>query len=677
MSQKNKYYIIFLLALLGIANRNICTGQNSECPKTYNKKAVQLYQRALEEININPRNAYYNLKQAVEIAPDYVEALFLIADYNYQKALEAMENLTEANRQQSYFNNAEQYFLKLIEICPSYKGNSACFFLGEYYYQKKEYVLASKYLSQYIQGGQQGYGSQQKAREMNGTALQVLELVNNPVDFDPVPLKGVSTSSDEFLPLISPDGDFAFYTRREIKPDKTSYISRETEEFTFSKFEGISAICNCDSFSPGLKMPAPFNDGRNQGGVSITIDNNHLFITICEQIKLNNRPYKNCDIFESHFTNGEWGPLINLGTPVNRENTWEGHPSVTSDGKILYFASSRPDGFGGIDIYRAFRDSAGNWFKMENLGPVLNTKDNEKSPFIHSDSQTLYYSSDGKKGMGGFDIFYSKLLENGWSIPQNIGYPINNEGDDLGFVVSTDGSKAYFSSNKFNSNGGYDIYSFSLYEKARPQKVILLKGQLTDDNGEILTDAKIEIKDLETQIVREGLVDPMTGRYAVVVVPSVKTDLILTVKKKNYAFKSEYLALDSIKPKKIIKLDFEVPPIEIGRAIVLNNIYFGTNSDVLSRESKKVLNEFAAYLKENKRIKIRIDGHTDSVDTEEFNLDLSTRRARSVFEFLVNQDIDSSRLSYKGFGESQPISDNESAAGRAKNRRTEFFILAK
>jgi outer membrane protein OmpA-like peptidoglycan-associated protein len=553
----------------------------------------------------------------------------------------------------------------------------AFYYLGMFYYNIKQYDKAKLNLDVFATKSGIYDDRKKVALERLKNCNTYFDLINNPVDFKPVSIEGISTPYDEFLPLLSPDNEIMLYTFRYRKKELDDLTDKEREVFTISS-RLDTASKESDIFSRGIPMPSPFNDGRNQGAVSITIDNNHLFITICEFTSVNSMPYKNCDIYTSSFENGEWTPLRNLGENINGINTWEGQPSVTADGKVLYFASAREGGYGGIDIYRSRKRSGKKWGKAENLGPVINTSGNDKSPFIHSDSHTLYFSSDGRFGMGGFDIFFSKIQKDGtWSEPQNIGYPINTRNDDLGFIVSTSGEKAYFSSNKLSGKGGWDIYSFKLHEEAKPEKVLFVKGQLLDDEGEVLVDAKVELKSTKDNRKTEALVDRLTGKYAVALPVKPKEDFIMTVRKPDYTFTSRYIKSGDSIYNEPTKIDFEVKPIEVGVKVKLHNIYFAFNSSELDTTSKIVLDNFAEFLEENPGIKFRLEGHTDNIDDDEFNLRLSKDRAHAVYTYLLYKGITEQRMSYTGYGESRPVADNATDEGRALNRRTEFNILEK
>ena len=415
------------------------------------------------------------------------------------------------------------------------------------------------------------------------------------------------------------------------------------EEFVTSSKEG-------GTFNFGDLMPYPFNLHENEGGASLTIDNNELFLTICESVD----DYNNCDIYYTARIDSFWTPLRRLLYPVNKSDSWESQPTISSDGNTLLFTSVRPGGKGGADIYSVSRTKNGSWGDLQSLS--INTQADEKSPFLHPDNQTLYFSSNGHKGLGGLDIFYVKKDTAGnWGEPQNIGYPINSDADDLGLFVSTDGKTAYFASNKLEGKGGWDVYQFPLYKEARPERVLFLKGDVLDEFGDPLIASSIEIKSMKDKSTFEVDVDVETGRYVAAVVLDKDEDVMVTVKDDFYAFNSKYVSAADENFSSPGKLDFEMKEIHEGEAFRINNIYFETDSFSLNQQAKHVLSAFVSFLQNRKKLKVAIHGHTDNVGHNEANLLLSTQRAQSVHDFLIASGIASARLSYKGFGEQKPL----------------------
>ncbi len=649
--------------------------QESSCPEP-ERKAKKLYEQAQEAYQKhNPDLAYKLLLECVKEDPNFAKAYLILADVNIQRTrtLNSPTSVLQAK------NNAIQYYVKAAEACPSLENYRSCYEAAYYLYHDKKYDKARIYIEKFLANSKSSPYINE-AKNIKKHIDIYFDLLNNPVPFNPQKVEGICTDEDEFLPIISPDDEFMFYTRKITKTNELG-TSKKYDIFTIS--ERVKNIDNKDVFANSKPMPEPFNKNYedNQGAVSITIDNNQLYVTICEGL--------NCDIWVSYNENGEWTQLKNIGASVNGRRSWESQPSISSDGKMLFFTSIRPGNVGfeleddkthTSDIWYSVKDENGNWLSAKNLGTTINTTGNEKSPFIHSDSKTLYFSSDGHYGLGGYDIFYSKLLPNGkWSEPKNIGYPINTENDELGFIVSTNGKKAYFSSNKLSDSKGWDIYSFDLYEAVRPQEVIFYKGQVKDEEGNPLEDAKVIVKNVSEQRISEAIVNKLTGKYAVVIpVEKPNNDYILMVKKKDYAFTSSYFKAEEIIKDKPIEVNFEVKPIEVGKTVKLNNIYFATNSAVFEKSSLVVLDNFLEFLEENKKINIEIHGHTDNVGDDISNQILSEQRAKAVAEYLILQGFDKKRIvATQGFGEKKTVASNDSPEGRALNRRTEFVIVNK
>ncbi|MCX7862861.1 MAG: OmpA family protein [Bacteroidales bacterium] len=647
---------------------------SQECSEP-EKKAKKLFDQAQEAYQKhNPDLAYKLLLESVKEDPNFARAYMILADVNVQRSKTAQN----ASLILQYKNNAFQYFIKAADACPSIDNYRACYEAAYYLYQDKKYDKARSYLEKFIANAKNS-PFLQEVQSMKKHIDVYFDLISHPVPFNPQKVKGLCTDDDELLPLISPDNEFMLYTLRTSKANELGTM-RKYDVFTIAERLNKSGT---DEFGNAKPMPEPFNKNTefNQGAVSITIDNNQLYVTICEGL--------NCDIWVSYNENGEWTPLKNLGGSINGRRSWESQPSISSDGKMLFFASIRPGNIGfeldderthTSDIWMSIKDENGNWLPAKNLGSVINTPGNEKSPFIHSDSKTLYFSSDGHYGLGGYDIFYSKLLPNGkWSEPKNIGYPINTENDELGFIVSTNGKKAYFSSNKIGETKNYDIYSFDLYEEARPQEVVFYKGQVKDEEGNPLEDAKVIVKNVSEQRTSEAMVDKLTGKYAVVIpIEKPNDDYILMVKKRDYAFTSTYFKAEEITKDKPIEVNFEVKPIEIGKTVKLNNIYFASNSAVFEKSSLVVLDNFLEFLNENPNIKIEIHGHTDNIGDDNANQILSEKRARAVADYLILQGLDKNRIvATRGYGEKRPVASNDTEEGRALNRRTEFVIVNK
>jgi outer membrane protein OmpA-like peptidoglycan-associated protein/tetratricopeptide (TPR) repeat protein len=633
---------------------------SASCKRIYDKKTEKLYDEGIGYFKKgNYTEAGRIMKGLIQQEEDFVDAWYVYGLINFKKRY--------AN-----FREAERAFLKVVDICPTYDPY-AWYYLGEICYGSEKYDSTIRYLEEFLKDVEKIRSDEDyyRAVQLVDYSRFYLDIVKSPVPFQPYVVKHISTPENEYLPILSPDNQLALFTReKKIPPDRNSVIPSIAyrEKFMFSTLEPDG------TFTEGTEMPEPFNINDNEGGASLTIDNNTLYYTVCRYSKTNS--YYNCDIFFSEFINGEWTPVKSVSDKVNLPYSWESQPSISADGKTLYFVSDRNGGYGGYDIYRTIRTDDGDWGTPINLGPAINTSRNEKSPFIHPDGKTLYFSSDGWLGLGGYDVFYSRLGESGnWSKAVNIGFPINSPDDEVGFFVSTDGTHGFFASNKYDGVGGWDLYTFELYNKARPEKVLFLKGTVRSEVFQEPVKARIELKNLETKKISEIPLDTTTGNY--VTVAPFNNDYIMTVKKEGYVYETRYLSRKDSIYRMPARLDVEIKPIELHKSYRINDIFFAFNSYELSAESKAVLDQLIQFLSENITISIEIQGHTDNIGNDEDNMKLSGNRARSVYEYLIASGVSAGRLTYKGYGETMPVADNSTEEGRARNRRTVFVITRK
>tara|TARA_Y100000589_G_scaffold331027_1_gene382693 strand:- start:7583 stop:9604 length:2022 start_codon:yes stop_codon:yes gene_type:complete len=665
--------VIFAITISGIAQDDFPCHEPT-------KKARKLFYAAIE--TKNPKERMELMLEAKKQDEDFIEPLDYIAEYYEKQAQKALHP-------DAYTRNihvAVKYWTTIVEKCPSFRHYLFAMKLGEYYYQQLKFEESKKYFNIVAHASDATKKDERFAVSRIQEIDNFLELKNNPVPFNPKKVPGVCTQWDEYLPSLSPDNRYLFFTRREIVQNLDDFTGPKWQE-RFIQSRKIRR----DSFSRGIPMPKPFNQGLNQGGASISVDNKMIFITIVQNEigcykdipSMRSHGYANGDIYFTEFKNGEWTPLKSIGSNINGKCTWEGQPSISADNKTLYFArASEPDGktnYGGMDLYKVNRLPDGSWSDPINLGPEINTPGNEKSPFMHSDSYTLYFASDGRLGFGGYDIYYTKMKDNGkFETPKNLGYPINTEQDEHGFIVSKDGHKGYFSSKEDGTN--LELYYFDLYPEARPEKVVFVEGEIKDQDGNVPEGAQVLLKNTKTDKEIEAVIDEESGKYVAVIAVGDEPDedIMLTAKKKGYAFTSQLITSDEIVTGKPIKTKpTEIKPIEVGESYTINDIHFETNSYQLDKRAMEVLNEFIEFLEMNPTVKIAIHGHTDNVGDPQENLILSENRAKAVYQYLILEGIDPSRLQYKGFGDTKPIVSNNTEEGRAKNRRTEFVITAK
>lgn len=415
------------------------------------------------------------------------------------------------------------------------------------------------------------------------------------------------------------------------------------------------------------------NTDCNEGAANLSPDGRYLFFAATTKI---NEREGSMDIYYSERKGNTWSEPHPLPSPVNTA-AFESQPSFSSDGKTLYFTSTRGGGKGGNDIWRTTYNPDGTWTAPENLSDI-NTIGNEISPFIHPDNQTLYFASDGRYGVGGHDFYYSRIDANGdFSAPKNLGYPINTPYDERSLLISADGSRGYFASKNIEGGmGEFDLYYFDLYEEAQPVYTTYLKGHIYDDKTKLPLNASFELIDVETgQLIISSFSDEKTGDFLVPIPENRR--YALNVSKEGYLFHTESFDMKLEDKKQPYLIDIGLKQIEIGSIIVLHNIFFDTDKYDLKPESYAELKKLIDLLNKNPKMTIEISGHTDNQGGKSHNQTLSENRARAVYDYLITNGILKARLTYKGYGDTQPIADNTTEEGRAKNRRTEFKVTGK
>lgn len=466
--------------------------------------------------------------------------------------------------------------------------------------------------------------------------------------------KAVNSEFDEYLPSFTADGKRLFFTR------KMGNSNLADEDFYWSELN------DSGEWTEAQELGAPVNTPENQeGALSISPDGKRMFFA-----RKRNRKNTGFDLFYSYQLDGKWVMPMNMGAPISTNN-YDSQPSISADGKELYFASRRSGGKGGIDIWKSSLVD-NHWQEPVNVRE-LNTPENDQCPFLHPDGQTLYYSSNGLRGMGKSDLFKSTRQADGtWSKPENLGYPINTSADENSLIVDREGERAYFS--KLVEDNGFDLFYFNLPPAIKPQFVTYIHGKVSDFETNKAIAALVEITDLETgEVINTIQSDESTGDF-LLTLPLGK-EYAFSVNKSEYVFYSEHFPLKENSKQEPLKIDILLTPIaKPNTSFVLENIFFETGTYQLKNTSFLELDKLVGLLNENPLTKIEITGHTDDVGDDQSNMDLSLNRAKSVRDYLVEKGISTGRIQFFGKGETEPIADNETNEGRAKNRRTEFKI---
>jgi outer membrane protein OmpA-like peptidoglycan-associated protein len=465
----------------------------------------------------------------------------------------------------------------------------------------------------------------------------------------------INSAASEYFPTVSIQDSLFLFMRR---------LNLSREDFYTSSM-GV------DGFSAAIPLSDTLNFAAKKGSMSLSADLQTLYYAAdyAEQ------GYGRYDIYKVQRSPWGWSKPKNLGQRINSD-FWDSAPSIAPDGNSIYFASNRPEGYGGIDIYVSFKNEKGYWEEAINLGPTINTKGDDQTPFIHADNQSLYFSSNGRVGFGGSDIYVSRKKINGnWTTPVNLGYPINTYDNEGSIAVASNGATAYIASDRSDTRGELDIYKITLAENTRAFKTWYIKGQIIDATTKKTLAAELQIVDPASGYpMMEMQIDSM-GQF-LLALPYFDS-LGLKINSPGHDYLSSILPIDSVKLMAGKRFDFALTPIEKLFTKTFNQVYFETNAAILQAISSVELDALVVYLKNTLNAQILIEGHTDNTGTAAQNNLLSLQRANAIGDYLQQKGIAANRIQRKGLGATVPIADNNTAAGRAKNRRTSFTITLK
>jgi outer membrane protein OmpA-like peptidoglycan-associated protein/uncharacterized protein (UPF0332 family) len=667
----------FFLLMLGVQN---ATAQDDTCLDSQNDKVLRLIEKAQNASKYDRSERIAFIEQA------------------YSKDEECMQCLLEwgklefaaAKKTGSSFYAAKEPLLELIGLCPHYHADVS-YMLGAMEFADRNYEEAQAYFDAYRyfpsdapQKLGKRYDKQLIEVEQVLPIIQFqMDFMRHENDFTPKVIQEISFYEDEFLPALSPDGSLLFFTRRGKAKAKGDVLTREVETFNMSIRGNDSPV-----FEPDVALESPFNTGMRYGGASISIDNLELYIAAQNPTATNPN---NIDLFMTQYEvldrddDGNylylWGELSPISN-VNTNEGWEAQPALSADGKQLYYASvnehSIKDDAGNptMDIWITERNDAGEWGKPHLMPRPINSKFNDKAPFLHPDGNTLYFSSDRSPSGGGYDIWYCHRDSTGhWEDAKNLGAPVNTEGDEHGLVVSTDGEEAFFASRRPGTKG-LDILQFPVPEEFKPEEVRVVKGALQATDGGIPPGALLYLQYAKSKRIETIEINEDDGRFAAIVRLDQGEDVLLISEAEGLAFEASVIVdIDQPNPSGsalIAPIVLEQP--KNGEAFEIGDIQYATSSAEIDRTSIIILEAFAAYLTRNEALGVHIIGHTDDVGPEEDNLILSERRAEAVARTLATFGVPLERITSDGLGESSPIVPNVDVQSRAQNRRTEFEI---
>ncbi|MCB0649801.1 MAG: PD40 domain-containing protein [Saprospiraceae bacterium] len=655
-----RYIKKVLLLVLLLPLSTLLSAQEYTTMDSAGKKVLKYYDNAqtLSRAEQFPE-ALEQLDKALKIDPQFIDGKILRASLNGASG---------------QLEKAAAEFEEVLKMAPDYLPR-VWYELAITEMDLRLYDRAATHFEQYLERDPKSNVRKQKAEHHLINARFAANAITHPVPFEPVNLgTAINTEGQEYLPSLTADGTRLVFTAR-VGNQEDFYYSVKKDQI----------------WQPRQPMEK-INTPQNEGAQCISADGRLLVFTRCDS----RAGMGGCDLYFSSFQGGQWTDPKKIEGAINT-SAWEGQPSLSADGQNLYFASDRSGGLGQRDLWMSRLKENGQWGTPTNLGPEINTPYNDQCPFIHPDNRTLYFCSEGHPGMGGIDLYFSKKDSlNQWTPPLNIGYPINTPANEGTLVVSIDGQTAYYASDKDSdettpasvlvekpsSRLNIDIFSFSLYEEARPDPVTYVKAKVVDSRSHRGFEANAEIIDLATgKTVTKTVADDL-GEL-LLCLPAGK-DYALYISKEKYLFYSENFSLHT--PASIeapYQIYVELQPVTEAsiaeetapeKPVVLKNVFFETGSAELKNASASELDKLFDLLTDNPELNIQINGHTDNVGNEADNLLLSEKRAKAVYGYLIEKGIDSVRLRYKGFGETKPVADNESEAGRKVNRRTEFVV---
>ena len=640
--------IVLSIILMLLLFPSFGVSQGGQQYSTKNKKAIERYQQALaqyDRFNLNAAEQF--LLEAVQRDPNFVEAHLVLAQV-YEEQHRPLKALVAAERADSLRPEAFPQLPLMIGQLHQSVGN----------YQQA--------LSRFEQCIAMGKKLQPKLSQRAMVGAEqcrfAIDALNNPVPFSPQNLGGgVNSEYDEYWPSLSADEQTLVYTVRCPKERGIGVPqSRWQEDFFISHRDSSSA------WGMGRPMGPPINTDFNEGAQSLSADGQQMFFTVCRGL---------CSLYYTEVDrHGYWKHPMRLPNTVNTDRYNEKQPSISPDGRTLYFVSNRPGGKGGYDIWTSTRTDNGQWLPAVNLGDTVNTSGDEQSPFIHFDNQTLYFSSDGHLGMGRQDIFFARRdSTKRWGIPQNVGYPINTHQSEEGLIVNAAGTVAYYSSD-IDTERGRDIFTFNMPAATAPIPTSYFLGMVKDSKTTLPLEAEISLIDLETHHELMRTRTNAAGRFLVCLPVSRKYGLFAS--KTGYLFHSEHINFEGAYPRsRPFRVDVLLHPIVKDEVMVMRNIFFATASYELRPESTVELNKLAVILQQNPDVQVEIGGHTDNEGTEAYNKRLSEQRAQAVVRYLTQRGIAANRLRSKGYGATSPIAPNTTPEGRAQNRRTEVKVL--
>jgi outer membrane protein OmpA-like peptidoglycan-associated protein len=671
------YSIRCVLIFLAVAS-TISAGYSQDDPK----KLAEDYLKVADEMKAGSQ-ADNDIREVYVLAatadPDNLKANFEAGHYHLKTIGKDL---------------AAQYFMRIYERDPNYRFDLE-YWIGQSHQFGLEFDKAIDFYNRYKQRMAQKPNYQGKDKVAADVVERALfecqngkEYLANPKNYSIVNIGSeINSEWDDYAPVLNENEDEIVFTTRRRDGNLNQNVADDNkpwEDIFFAKKSGGQWLA---ATNIGSNVNSQFHDSN----LALSADGSTLFIFKDE----NGGDIFYCD----RKPDGTWGDPIPLPGIINSSYE-EKSVSISGDEKTLYFSSNRPGGYGGLDIYKAMKDTKGEWSNVKNMGPKINSEADDDGPFIDYDGRTLYFSTKGRKGMGGYDIFKSIFDEATaeWSEPENLGYPINTPDNDSFYVTTKDGKRAYYSSVREDAVGYDDIYMITIPDQpvattkqpepvvtepvvepviSEPQKQVMplrYVVQVVDAEGGQPLEAKVKLQGLKDNIVvgstlkEKGIVEFKINDAK---------DYRLSVESEGYMFVNQTVKLEGAsEQEKVVNRTVEMRKLQTGMVSILRNIYFDFDKATFKQESYNELNKLERMMAQNPAMQVEIGGHTDVVGSKNYNKFLSQKRAEAVKDFLTKKGIDTRRIKAVGYGSSKPLASNDDEKeGRELNRRVEFKVM--
>ncbi|WP_245855285.1 OmpA family protein [Hymenobacter mucosus] len=645
--------LVFLLALA--FSPTIVAQQKSGMPTAQRKLTAKVVRQARFRVDATPMFANINR----------------IAYFHDKKALKA---ITKAEKRRNYpaARNLLEAYVSQFGIENFYKDTNLLWRLGQLWEKtgnedraKAYYRLALKHRRQDLKKVQLYYDSlEQKQAELYvplKVYYDVVEYRKNIASFKPP--KGVYTTMgdainskvEDYGPTLSSDADQLIFTsKRKMRGihavvDEDLYMARREN----------------DVWTEAEPLPKPINSTYNEGSACVSKDGKTLFFARCECPTC----HGNCDLYTTTFKDGQWTTPKSLGANVNSV-AWDSQPTLSPGEDTLYFASDRLGGFGLSDIWFTVRQKNGQWSRAQNLGPTVNTRESEVSPFYHPLYHVLYFSSRGQLlNFGDFDIYKTYRVRGRWQEPINIGPLVNGKGSEYYFTIDADSKSLYYARSEEKEMKNLDLYSFPLPMEAQPLATTHVEGLLVDSVSQKPLNGMVSIIDTDNGIEVASKYLRPDGSFDFDLIEG--SHYVMLIQSPDFFSVEKKFALQGDTVMKLMtnSIDYKLP-------LIFQNIEFDQDKANIRPAMQPILDRIAVFLVDHPTFRLNISGHTDSKGDPDFNMTLSQDRAEAIRRYIEQKGkLKPNRIESMGYGSTQPLKEEVTTEDARTNRRVEFRLI--